>query len=203
MTRCLESEFYSRSTIEVARDLVGMRLVRAIFKGGETIRMVGKIVETEAYGAEDDPASHARMGLTKRNAVMFGPTGRAYVYFTYGSHHCLNISAHSSHMKAGAVLLRAIEPEEGADTMKSLRGKDELSLIASGPGRLTQALAVEMSLNGIEMTSKKSSVYVEEGVRPNFILATPRIGISRAVSRKWRFIDPSSAHLSRKVKIKL
>ncbi len=203
MTRCLDSEFYSRPTLAVARDLVGMRLVRTLVIGRETIKLAGKIVETEAYGAADDPASHARMGPTKRNAVMFGQTGRAYVYFTYGSHHCLNVSARSFDENAGAVLLRAIEPEEGVDTMKSLRRQETVSFIASGPGRLAQALAIEMSLNGLDMTSSKSGVHVEEGIRPRFVYATPRIGISRAVSRKWRFVDPSSAHLSRKVQIKV
>jgi DNA-3-methyladenine glycosylase len=180
-----------------------MRLVRTIRIGGKAIRLRGRIVETEAYGGDDDPASHARMGPTRRNSVMFGPTGRAYVYFTYGSHHCLNVSARSTDQRAGAVLLRAIEPVEGTDFMKSLRGQEKISLVASGPGRLSEALAIEMSFNGLEMTNKNSGLYIEEGVRPESILATPRIGITRAASRRWRFVDPSSTHLSRRVQIKL
>lgn len=170
---------------------------------GKKTRLTGRIVETEAYGAGDDAASHARMGPTMRNAVMFGPTGRAYVYFTYGSHHCLNVSARSQHQHAGAVLLRAVEPEEGIVFMKSFRTQEKITLVASGPGRLTEALQISMSDNGKKMTDDADGLYIEQGERPSKLVSTPRIGISRATLQRWRFVDPSSIHLSRRIRIKV
>jgi DNA-3-methyladenine glycosylase len=186
----------------VARDLVGKRLVRIFRKNGRSFRLSGKIVETEAYGYSDDLASHACMGPTARNAVMFGEVGRAYVYFTYGNHFCVNVSARSSRMEAGAVLIRGLEPAEGIDVMRRLRPVEDVFSLTSGPGKLTQALSITSMLNGADMTSADSELHIEFGARPRRVLVTPRIGITRATGKEWRFLDPSSPYVSRKIQIK-
>jgi DNA-3-methyladenine glycosylase len=186
----------------VARDLVGKRLVRIFRKNGRSFRLSGTIVETEAYGYSDDLASHACMGPTARNAVMFGEVGRAYVYFTYGNHFCVNVSARSSRMEAGAVLIRGLEPVEGIDVMRQLRPVEDVFSLTSGPGKLTQALNITSVLNGADMTSPDSELHIEFGARPRRVLVTPRIGITSATDREWRFLDPSSPYVSRKIQIK-
>lgn len=194
----LSRSFYQRRTEEVARDLIGMVLARSLKMNGKKHRLTGVIVETEAYGHVDDGASHAFRGVTERNAVMFGPVGRAYVYFTYGNHFCVNVSARSPDALAGAVLIRGLEPVEGIDLMKKLRGTDAVRLLTSGPGRLTQALGITRAQNGIDMTDYGSEVHVEQGIDRKAV-ATTRIGITKAVERHWRFIDPSSPFVSRRM----
>ena len=203
MTDCLDEEFFRRPTAIVARDLIGMRLVRTLVVDGLMSRLSGTIVETEAYGGPDDPASHARMGPTPRNSVMFGKVGRAYIYFTYGSHFCVNVCARSPDQPAGAVLIRALEPAEGIALMKFNRNRDDPYSLASGPGKLTRALGITPLLNGVEMTSSKSELYIERGTGPRRIISTSRIGITRATEKLWRFVDPSSPYVSRKVRIKV
>ena len=203
MTDCLDDAFYCRPTVAVARDLVGMRLVRTLVMDGLTSRLSGTIVETEAYGGADDPASHARMGPTPRNSVMFGEAGRAYIYFTYGSHFCINVTARSPKQPAGAVLIRALEPTEGIGLMKLNRAQDDLYSLASGPGKLTRAMGINRLLNGVEMTSPKSGLCIEQGTPPRRIISTPRIGITRATDKRWRFVNLASPHVSRKVRIKV
>jgi DNA-3-methyladenine glycosylase len=194
--------FYKRSTETVAKDLVGKKLVRTIRINEEKqYRLAGIIVETEAYGYGDDLASHACSGPTGRNKVMFGSVGRAYVYFTYGNHYCLNVSARRSNTEAGAVLIRGIEPIEGIELMIQFRPVDDILSLTSGPGKLTQALNITSLLNGTNMTKPKSEIYVESGRRPNHIITTPRIGITKAVDKKWRFVDPSSPFISRKLQV--
>ena len=195
---CESSSFYQRPTEIVARDLVGKRLVRIIGKNRKQFRLAGIIVETEAYGYSDDPASHACRGATARNKVMFGDVGRAYVYFTYGNHFCLNVSAKRSNVEAGAVLIRGIEPIEGIELMRQFRPVDDVFSLTSGPGRLTQALKITSALNGTDLTSSDSELYIEFGKRPKHIVTTPRIGITRAVDKEWRFVNPSSLFISRK-----
>lgn len=191
---CLNSSFYARSTELVAESLLGKTLVRLIVNtSGKLERMSGMIVETEAYGFKNDPASHAYRGLTSRNAAMYGEVGRAYVYFIYGSQYCLNVSARSNELGAGAVLIRALQPLEGIDIMKSLRKTDHFLSLTSGPGKLTQALSITNLLNGEDMTDSKSRLHIEEGVNPVAIVTTKRIGISQAVDKKWRFIIPDAA----------
>ena len=146
-------EFYARGTVKVAKGLLGKRLVRVRGKN----RMVGRIVEVEAYRGFDDPASHAFRGLTPRNAPMFGEAGHAYVYFTYGNHYCLNITTQDVGTP-GAVLIRAIEPLEGLGTMRRLRPKVPDSNLANGPGKLTKALGIDMSLNKIDMTKLRATL---------------------------------------------
>ena len=198
---CPAGPFYRRPTEAVARDLIGKKLVRTIIKGGRAFRLAGTIVETEAYGYNDDPASHACMGPTARNRVMFGEVGRAYIYFTYGNHFCVNVSARSG-SEAGAILIRGIEPVEGVAMMKQFRPVDGAFSLTSGPGKLTQALKITAALNGVDMTDPESELHIEFGSRPARVIATPRIGITRATDREWRFVDPSSPYVSRKIQIK-
>jgi DNA-3-methyladenine glycosylase len=198
---CPAGPFFRRPTEAVAKDLIGKKLVRTIIKDCRAFRLAGTIVETEAYGYSDDPASHACMGLTARNRVMFGDVGRAYVYFTYGNHFCVNVSARSGR-EAGAVLIRAIEPVEGVAMMKQFRPVDDVFSLTSGPGKLTQALKITAALNGVDMTDPESELHIESGSKPARVLATPRIGITRATDREWRFVDPSSPYASRKIQIK-
>jgi DNA-3-methyladenine glycosylase len=199
---CQNSSFYQRPTEVVAKDLVGKKLVRTIRNNKKQFRLAGIIVETEAYGYSDDLASHAYVGPTDRNKVMFGNVGRAYVYFTYGNHFCLNISARRSKAEAGAVLIRGIEPIESVELMRQFRPVDDIFSLTSGPGKLTQALNITSSLNGTDMTNPESEIYIESGKRPKVIVTTPRIGITRAMDKEWRFVDPSSPFISRKFQIK-
>ena len=200
---CQNSSFYQRPTEVVAKDLVGKKLVRTIRNNKKQFRLAGIIVETEAYGYSDDLASHAYVGPTDRNKVMFGNVGRAYVYFTYGNHFCLNISARRNKAEAGAVLIRGIEPIEGVELMRQFRPVDDIFSLTSGPGKLTQALNITSSLNGTNMTNPESEIYIESGKRPKGIVTTPRIGITRAMDKEWRFVDPSSPFISRKFQIKV
>lgn len=197
----LRRDFYRRPTQEVARDLVGLELVRRISIEGRSLTLTGTIIETEAYGSEDDEASHAFRGITKRNSVMFGPVGFSYVYFTYGNHHCVNVTARDDSASAGAVLIRSIRPNLGIDIMQSFRRRQDLRELASGPGRLTQAMGISRNLNGIDLTSPLSELFIYEsppGPAPRVESCT-RVGISRACDKPWRFIDASSqSFISRK-----
>ena len=137
--RQLAQPFFARSALEVARDLIGCML---LFDG-----IGGRIVETEAY-RQDDPCCHGYRGMTKRNAVLFGPPGHLYVYFTYGMHFCANVACEPQGVGAG-VLLRALEPEQGLDQMIARRGRRETRLLCSGPARLAQALGIGREHNGL------------------------------------------------------
>ena len=186
---CLDASFYARSTELVARDLLGKTLVRLIYnKSGNLDRMSGMIVETEAYGFKNDAASHAYSGLTSRNAAMFGEVGRAYIYFTYGTHYCVNVSARSNEMDAGAVLIRALQPLEGIEIMKNFRKNDNPLSLTSGPGKLGQALSITKLLNGEDMTNPESRLHIEDGFNPSAIVTTKRIGISQSLDKQWRFV---------------
>ncbi len=189
----LPRSFFARPTLEVAPDLLGAFLVRMLPDG---VRLVGRLVEVEAYLGPQDPASHAYR-RTARSAIMWGPPGIAYVYVTYGNHHCLNVVTEPEGTP-GAVLLRAAEPLEGLEVMRRLRGVEEVKLLCSGPGRLTQAFAIDLSFNGADLT-RSGSLYLAWGTPPRRIRTTPRIGIRRARERPWRFVDPESPCLSRPV----
>ena len=197
----MRPEFYARSTLVVARDLLGKTLVRLILCGpNKTTRISGTIVETEAYGFTNDPGSHAYRGLTFRNSSMFGDVGRAYIYFIYGAQFCVNVSARSSKVKAGAVLIRALQPQEGIDKMKAFRRNDDILSLTSGPGKLSQALNINSSLNGYDLTDAQGELHIEYGFNPARIVQTARIGISRGIDKKWRFIiadDIRKGHLNR------
>ena len=151
----------------------------------------GPIVEAEAY-RHDDPASHAFPGPTVRNAVMFGPPGRLYVYLSYGIHWCVNIVCGPEGV-GGGVLIRALEPVEGIDVMRTRRGRDELRELTSGPGRVGQALGA-----GPRLAGQPADLRPPDHARD--VVATVRIGISRAVDRPWRFIDPDSPYVSRRAR---
>lgn len=187
----LRRPFFEKYTLSVARELLGCRLVRIL--DGE--RLSGLIVETEAYRGLRDPASHAFRGRTKRNEVMFGPAGHAYVYFTMGAHFCVNITTEHKGTPA-AVLIRAIEPVEGIATMKRNRGLDELNRLAAGPGNLTKALKIEKDLNGEDIV-RSARLFLERDTKPKEILASSRVGISAGKSFKWRFFIRGSQFVSK------
>ena len=192
----LGRQFYCRDTVEVAKDLLGKLLVREV--NGRTL--VGRIVETEAYGARNDPASHAYRKKTDRNAVMFGEQGRAYIYFTYGNHFCLNATARDN-LPAGAVLIRAIEPLEGIEEMMRNRKTSVLTNIGSGPGKLTQALKITRQQNSADLCTKGELYIARSNDKiSSKIGKSSRIGIVRAVDKKWRFFIEENRHVSRKLK---
>jgi DNA-3-methyladenine glycosylase len=151
----------------------------------------GIIVETEAYAA-DDRASHSFVGETRRNAIMFGPPGHAYVYRSYGLHWCLNFVC----QRGSAVLVRALEPLHGIDRMIARRGFTELPLLCSGPGRLAQALAIDGSRNGRPLADNLFS-FVPPSAQVS-VVAGSRIGISKAIDKAWRFGRAGSSYLSKR-----
>lgn len=181
---CLPVSFYSREVVTVARELLGMRLVRC-FEGQ---RLVGYIIETEAYNGEEDLACHARSGLTPRTATMYGPPGRAYVYFTYGMHWCLNCVTGPEGFPA-AVLVRALFPVEGVDQIALRRSNRPRSEWCNGPGKLTQAMAVDGRLNGVDLCDPQGELRIESGrwVPDAEVITGPRVGINR-VAEPWRSI---------------
>ena len=178
----LPREFYNKDTVIVARNILGKRIIRKI-KG--TV-MTGIIVETEAYRHTDDPASHAFANKTERNKAMFEEVGHAYVYFTYGMHYCFNVVARHPKSKAGAVLIRAIEPEKGIKRIQKNRGTTNLKNLTNGPAKLTQALEITKDCYGTDLT-KDSKLYIEDGVNPRKIYESPRIGIKKATDKLWNF----------------
>jgi DNA-3-methyladenine glycosylase len=180
----ISRSFYARDTVKVAQDLLGKTLVRYI----DGIIVSGIIVETEAYRYKDDLASHSYGGMTERNKAMFGQVGRAYVYFTYGMHFCVNAVARSPDYSAGAVLIRSIVPKQGIDFMLKQRKTREISNLANGPAKLTQALQITKKEYGEDLT-KKSSLYVMDGIKVKIseIKSGPRIGIKKATNKLWNF----------------
>ena len=181
-------KFYERDTVIVAKELVGKKIIRVYNK----TTFSGIITETEAYRASDDPASHAFNKRTKRNHGMFESVGKSYVYFTYGMYNCLNVVARSKKFEAGAVLIRGVYPIDGIKKMKKNRKTDKFSNLTNGPGKLTQAFNISVKDYGIDMT-KKSKLYVTTGICPKKVNSKPRIGISKAVDKKWNFsINPKN-----------
>lgn len=178
--RKLTREFYLQNTIQAARALLGMVLVHNAPEG----TVSGRIVETEAY-LHDDPACHASCGMTRRNEVMFGEPGRAYVYFTYGAHFCLNFVTQPAGVPE-AVLIRALQPLEGIEIMRRNRGRENEHDLCSGPGKLTQAMGIDISLNGEDLQGDRLSV-IDDGAGSGEIIARPRIGIREAADKLWRF----------------
>lgn len=178
----LERSFFERNTVEVAQSLIGCRLVRRI---GE-IEASAVIVETEAYRGSDDPASHAHRGVTPRNKLMFGQAGMLYVYFSYGMHHCMNIVTETEG-QPGAVLLRAAEPVEGLDWFGMNRPRAARRQWMNGPGKLTQAFAVDLSQNGLDLANPEQyELVVMEGSAIS-VAASKRIGITKGTELLWRF----------------
>ena len=186
----LSRSFYARAAHEVAPDLLGQVLVR-IFPDGS--RASVRIVEVEAYGP-DDPASHAFRGRTPRNAVMFGPPGHLYVYFTYGIHHCMNIVTGGTG-EGSAVLLRAAEPLEGEQEMVVRRGREGPLDLCSGPGRLAQALTVDRRDDEIDLVAG-DGMWLEEASRVEQVAVGNRVGVHET-SRLWRYWLDGSPFVSR------
>jgi DNA-3-methyladenine glycosylase len=181
----LPRKFYERPTLTVARELIGARLVRIL----DGIKLVGLITETEAYINEEDLACHAKAGRTPRTAVMYGPPGHAYVYFTYGNHWMLNVVTEREGFPA-AVLIRAIQPIEGVEVMSTRRsGRDTF-----GPGKLTQAMGITKSENTVDLTVANQGLWIEAGlsVPDENVTIGPRVGLNTVpepwFSKPWRFL---------------
>lgn len=174
--------------LTAAPALLGWRLVHESPEG----TTIGMIVETEAYRS-DDPASHTFRGPGKRNAVMFGPAGHAYVYFTYGMHYCFNVVTGQPGQGQG-VLIRALEPLEGIPLMRRRRQREALLELTNGPAKLVQAMGITKTDNGHSVL--KGNLRLEPGVPPKAIVQTTRIGISRAVDQPWRFFIKDNPFVS-------
>jgi DNA-3-methyladenine glycosylase len=181
----LKAADFAGDSHDVARMLIGATLL--------VDGVGGRIVETEAYDRED-PASHSFSGPNTRNAVMFGPPGRAYVYRSYGIHWCLNFVCREEGHGAG-VLIRAIDPLHGIEVMRERRGLQDLRLLCSGPGRVGQALGITRELNGARLDRAPFKVLAASDTHE--IIAGPRIGISKAMDVPWRFGLAGSRFLSR------
>jgi len=193
--KALPTEFYARDTVKVAPDLLGKLLVRVI----EDERLIGRIVEVEAYRGKDDPASHAFRGLTARNAPMYGEPGHAYIYFTYGNHYCLNITTQRMG-EPGAVLLRAVQPLEGLSVMKRLRPSVPDTELTNGPGKLTKAMAIDKSLNEQDMTVGGPLFVTESSVAQvdYETWRSTRIGIREGLDKQWRFFLKGNPYVSKR-----
>jgi DNA-3-methyladenine glycosylase len=190
----LTRDFFARPCLEVAPELVGLLLVHELADG---VRLVGRIVEVEAYlGDGSDPASHAHRGPTARNRVMFGPPGHIYVYRSMGIHRCANVVCEPVG-RAAAVLLRAVEPLAGEARMRALRGGREGRELASGPGKLAQAFAIELAHDGADLLRGALRIEREPGAAPPALCAGPRVGITRAVDLPYRFFARGSPHVTR------
>jgi DNA-3-methyladenine glycosylase len=184
--RRLRRTFFDRSVHDVARDLIGCRL---FFDG-----VGGTIVETESY-ERDDPACHAYAGLTDRTEVLFGSPGLAYVYLSYGIHSLLNAVCEADG-EAAAVLIRALEPTAGLEAMRERRGDRPDGELCSGPGKLTEALGIGLELNGADLGRDPFLLLEPEGDAPA-VVTGPRIGITKAIERPWRFSAAGSRFVSR------
>ena len=176
----LTRDFFARDTVIVAQDLIGTTLVAG--------KCTGRIIETEAYTT--DAASHAAK-RTNRSALMYETYGHIYVYITYGMYYCLNFTCERDGI--GAVLIRAIEPLSGIGEMQQRRGTDEFKKLASGPGRLSQAFAIDLSLNG-KLIGRELKLCERQTIPQ--ISASPRIGISKATELEWRFFEKDNPFIS-------
>ena len=192
--RPLPRAFYVSGPRALARALLGRVLVHDDPAAG---RIAGRIVETEAYGGRDDPASHAHRGETPRNRVMFGAPGHAYVYFTYGMHHCFNVVCGPAG-RPMAVLVRALEPLVGLDTMAERRGTRSVARLTRGPGALAQALGLRREHDGLDLA--RGPLWVADLPRARAVGGVargPRVGIRLAADRPWRYWLAGSAFVSR------
>jgi DNA-3-methyladenine glycosylase len=201
--KLLHRDFFNRDPRTVARELLGKLIIRR--EGRKQI--AGRIVEVEAYLGAGDLAAHAAAGNTARNSVLWGPPGHAYVYFIYGVHYCLNISCLPAG-EAGCVLIRALEPVSGIANMAKARGLADLDLtskrdlrkLASGPGKLCEALGITRPRdNGKDMLSPASDLQLmSDGFRTKEVAITQRIGITKSMEMPLRYVVAGNAFLSRK-----
>jgi len=178
---------FSQASNLVARQLIGVQL--------RVNGVGGTIVETEAYD-HDDPASHTFNGPTVRNAAMFGPPGHAYVYRSYGIHWCLNFVCREVGHGAG-VLIRAVQPTDGLDQMRERRGLDDIRLLCAGPGRVGQALGIDRGFDGLRLNQLPFELSMPNRALNFTVVTGPRVGISKAVEKPWRFGWAGSRFLSR------
>jgi len=186
----LSRRFYSRKTVIVAQELLGKTLVHKTDEG----IISGKIVETEAYLGQEDAGSHAYRGITRRNRIMFGPAGKAYIYFVYGNHYCFNVVTENDGV-GGAVLIRALEPRKGIQLIKKNRGIDgPLAYLTNGPGKLSEALGITGSMNGADLTGNKLFIVSQNSSRKKgkssgdfSIITTGRIGIKEGRNLPYRY----------------
>ena len=201
MPHRLSRSFYERDVVNVARSLLGQRLVRIV----EGRRVSGIIVETEAYLGLPDKAAHTYSGRrTQRNESMFGPGGTAYVYFTYGMHYCMNVVAQQRDEPVAA-LIRALEPDEGVDDMRSRRPRATRdTLLCSGPARLTQALAIDRTQDGCDLV-ESDAMFIEQlrsrSLPDTQIVTTTRVGVAYAAEwadKPLRFYIAGNPHISRR-----
>ena len=183
--------FFARDPVVLARDVLG----RVLFYKTPQGLLAGRIVEAEAYTGAADAASHAFRGRTVRNAVMFGPAGYAYVYFTYGMHHCLNITAEAPGT-AGAVLLRALEPLAGVEIMRARGDRGPEARLLSGPGKIGRAFGLTLKDNGRDFTRGPLGIAAGSPVPDREVAVSRRIGISRAVDLPYRFAIVDSPSVS-------
>jgi len=195
----LNKNFYKRDLLTVAEELLGKVLVK---KDGNEI-LAGRIVEVEAYDGETDAAAHSFSGKTKRNEVMFNEGGLLYVYFTYGTHHCCNIVT-GIEGKGTAVLIRAVEPAAGIDTLiqnrfkRELLNDKEIFNLTSGPGKVCSAFGINKNHSGIDLTGDKIYLVKSKLKKHEQIGVSKRIGITRSVDLPWRFFIKDNPYLSRK-----
>jgi DNA-3-methyladenine glycosylase len=197
--RPLPRSFYDRDPRLVGPDLLGKTLVR---RQGRKL-LSGRIVEVEAYLGTDDPAAHASIGKTARNAVLFGPPGYAYVYFIYGNHYCLNVSCLPEGVPGG-ILFRAVEPIEGIQQMFKLRGiaeDSDLRRLTSGPGRLAAAFGITRERdNGKDLRDSRSDLHIaDDGADPPRVFITKRIGITKAADMPLRYIVAGNRFVSGRI----
>jgi len=193
-------KFYSRKTGIVAQELLGKILIHKTDEG----IISGKIVESEAYLGQEDPGSHAYRGITRRNRIMFGPAGKAYIYLVYGNHYCLNVVTEKDGV-GGAVLIRALEPKEGIQLMKKHRRIDgPLTRFTNGPGKLAEALGITGSMNGADLTGNNLFIMCQIGSRKKessskdfSIISTGRIGIRKGRNLPYRYYIEASKFVSR------
>ena len=186
--------WFDRSAAEVAPELLGSVLIHDTPAG----RIAGRIVEVEAYLGPEDLAAHSSAGQTSRNAVMFGPPGHLYVYFVYGMHHCANVVCGPG-SKPEAVLLRAAELTQGEELARQRRGEVPSARLASGPGNLASAFAIDRELNGSDLLA--GPIHLEHGTPPDAIERTPRIGVDYAgawTDRPLRYLIRDDQHRSRR-----
>jgi len=189
-TKKLAREFYERSTLQVAKEVLGKHLVFHHPKG----KISARIVEVEAYIGSNDPACHAARGKTHRNSVMFGPGGHAYIYFIYGMYHCLNFVTEPETFPA-AVLIRAAEPDEGLEIMQTNSPDKKLSALLSGPGKLCRAFGLSRDQSGLDLT--KNTLYLERRENGRIEIGkTTRVGIKDGADKLWRFYDKKSSAVS-------
>ena len=176
--------FFERPTLQVARDLLGTRLVRL----QDGIRLAGIIVETEAYRGQNDLGCHARAGLTPRTRVMFGPPGHAYIYFTYGMHWMLNFVTEDQGFPA-AVLIRALHPLQGLEVIAARRNGQPPARWTDGPAKICQALNIDGSLNGVDLCASPAALFIEAGppIPDSAVTTGPRVGLS-SVPEPWKSI---------------